>query len=80
MTDHWLSWQAEQAGTNRDPSVGAVLLLLAVVALVLLALLGGPTATTDSGQVLDVRQAPPSTVPACARHWPPTCQKAPAGR
>jgi hypothetical protein len=69
--DRWLTWQAEQAGTNSAPSIGAVLALLAVVALVLLALLTGPQATASGGGA----EAPASTVPACARHWPPTCQE-----
>ena len=78
--DRWTTWQAEMAGTNRDPSIGAVLALLTVVTLLLLALLRWPEATTDSGQVVHLDQAPPSTVPACAQHWPPTCRDAPAGR
>jgi hypothetical protein len=36
--DRWTTWQAEQAGTNRGPSIGSVLLLLAVVAALLIAL------------------------------------------
>ena len=59
MDDHWLSWQAEQAGTNHAPSIGAVLALLEFPA---------PTASGGDGQ------PPASTVPACARHWPPTCR------
>jgi hypothetical protein len=74
--DHWTTWQAEQAGTNRDPSIGAVLALLAVVALVLLALLEFPQATASGGD----GSTPTSTVPACARHWPPTCEQASGGR
>ena len=70
MDDHWTTWQAEQAGTNHAPSIGAVLALLTVVAVLLLALLGDPQATASGGG----GQAPASTVPACARHWPPTCR------
>jgi hypothetical protein len=68
--DHWLSWQAEQAGTNHAPSIGAVLALLAVVAALLLALLMQPASSASGG----AGEAPASTVPACARHFPPTCR------
>jgi hypothetical protein len=68
--DHWLSWQAEQAGTNHAPSIAAVLALLAVVTVLLLALLEFPEPTASGGD----GQAPASTVPACARHFPPTCK------
>ena len=70
MDDHWLSWQAEQAGTNHAPSIGAVLALLTVVTVLLLALLEFPATTASGGG----DQAPASTVPACAQHWPPTCK------
>jgi len=65
--DHWLSWQAEQAGTNHAPSIGAVLALLTVVTVLLLALLSPSTGTAPSR---------PATPPPCAQHWPPTCERA----
>jgi len=52
MPDPWPTWAAEQAGTNGGPSAGAALGLFAVAALVLLALLAAPWATTDSGRRL----------------------------
>jgi len=70
MDDHWTTWQAEQAGTNHAPSIGAVLLLLAVVTVLLLALLEFPQTAASGGDA----RAPRSTVPACAQHWPPTCR------
>jgi hypothetical protein len=75
MSDHLPQWAQEMSPTYRGPTTAGTLALLAVVALVLLALLSGPQATADGGS----SQAPASTVPACARHWPPTCQE-PAGR
>jgi hypothetical protein len=83
MDDHWLSWQAEQAGTNSAPSIAAVLALLAVVTLLLLALFQWPEATASGGELFpgnNVPSSPASTVPACARHWPPTCRDASGGR
>jgi hypothetical protein len=48
--DTWTSWQAEQAGTNRLPSIFSVLLVLGLLAALALALVAGPTtATAASG-------------------------------
>jgi hypothetical protein len=72
--DRWLSWQAEYAGTNRLPSIGATLALFALIAIVLLALLGGPTAIaeqTDRGKPPTLCQehaGRPGWQEVCARH------------
>jgi hypothetical protein len=47
--DSWSSWQAEQAGTSSSPSIGSILLGFAIVAVLLLALLGSAGATTAGG-------------------------------
>ena len=73
-------WVQDMSPGHRGPTTAGTLALLAVVTLLLLALLGWPEAATDSGQVVHVDQSPASTVPACARHWPPTCERATGGR
>ena len=51
-SDRWTTWQAEQAGTNTEPSVLQAFLALLVVTLLAVALLGGPHAmATQRGQV-----------------------------
>jgi len=70
--DRWTSWQAEQAGTNRLPSVRATLLLFAVVTLLLLRALGGPAAVSEWSRA----DAKPPTL--CAEHagrpgWASVC-------
>jgi len=45
--DRYPTWAAEQAGTSRPPTVRATLLLFAVITLVMLALLGGPSAVAE---------------------------------
>jgi hypothetical protein len=76
MSHHLPQWAQEMSPTYRGPTTAGTLALLAVVALVLLALLSGPQATADGAG----GKAPASTVPACARHWPPTCQQPGGGR
>jgi len=78
MSHHLPQWAQEMSPTYRGPTTFGTLVLLAVVALVLLALFRWPAATTVGG-TLAGEVKPTSTVPACARHWPPTCQE-PAGR
>ena len=74
--DRYLRWQAEQAGTSRGPSAGAALALFAIIALVLLALIWSPAFATDSGST----PTRPTTPPACAQHFPPTCKEGSRGR
>ena len=59
--DRWLRWQAEMAGTADGPSVGTVLVSLAAGAALLLALLGGPAATSAQEPATGARRGP-----ACA--------------
>ena len=80
MSDHLPQWAQEMSPSYRGPTTAGTLLLLAVVTVVLLALLGWPQATTDSDQVSPMGDTPASTVPACARHWPPTCERPAGGR
>jgi hypothetical protein len=49
--DRWPRWAAEQAGTARGPSVGRLLVALAMVAALLLGLAGRPAVTAEGGQV-----------------------------
>ena len=72
--DRWSSWQAEMAGTNRLPSVGAVFILFAIITVVLLTLLGGPRAYAD--RVEQANRGKPSTL--CLEHagrpgWDAVC-------
>lgn len=57
-------WAREQSPTHREPTIAGTLLLFAVVTLVLLAVLSGPTSKAEE------QRAHP---PPCAQHWPPTC-------
>jgi hypothetical protein len=45
--DRWTTWQAEQAATNRLPSIWATFTLFAVLTVALLMLLGGPQAYAE---------------------------------
>jgi len=74
--DRYSTWQAEQAGTNSGPTIGQALALFAAIALVLLALIWSPAFATDSG----AQPTRPTKPPACAQHFPPTCQEVPRGR
>ncbi len=68
-------WVQDMSPNHRGPTTAGTLLLLAVVTLLLLALLRWPEATADGGQLSSGGQSPASTVPACARHFPPTCER-----
>jgi hypothetical protein len=70
--DRWLRWQAEAAGTSDGPSIAQVLLVLATAAVLLLALRSSSTGTAA--------QAPATSPPPCAQHWPPTCHQVRHGR
>jgi hypothetical protein len=59
--DRWLRWQAEMAGTADSPSIGTVLVTLAVGVALLLALLSGPAATSAAEPATGPRHGP-----ACA--------------
>jgi hypothetical protein len=59
--DRWLRWQAEMAGTADGPSIGTVLVTLAVGAALLLALLGGPAATKAEEPTTGPRRGPACT-------------------
>jgi hypothetical protein len=67
-------WAREMSPHHRGPTGAGVLGLAVVVVLVVLALQA--MAATDSGG----QATRPTTPPACARHWPPTCQEANHGR
>ena len=67
-------WAREMSPHHRGPTGAGVLALAVVVVLVVLILQAIPT--TDSGD----RPTRPTTPPACAQHWPPTCQEASRGR
>ena len=67
-------WAREMSPHHRGPT-GAGVLRLAVLA-VLVALVLQLVPATDSGQ--PVKRS--TTPPACARHWPPTCQEVTRGR
>jgi hypothetical protein len=69
---HWVN---DMAPGRRGPSTFGALALFVVAGLLLYALLAGPTATAEGG-----RSVPPTTPPACAQHWPPTCKEASHGR
>jgi hypothetical protein len=64
-------WAREMSPHRTEPTIAGTLALFAVVALVLLALLGQPAST---GTKEPYREPPP-----CATVWPPTCE-APKGR
>ena len=59
--DRWLRWQAEMAGTADGPSIGTVLTTLAAGAALLLALLGGPAATSAEEPAAGPRHGPACT-------------------
>ena len=67
-------WAREMSPHHRGPTGAGVLSLAVVVVLVVLLLQAIPT--TDSGG----QPTRPTTPPACARHWPPTCQEVTGGR
>jgi hypothetical protein len=59
--DRWLRWQAEMAGTADSPNIGTVLVTLAAGAALLLALLGGPAATSAEDPATGPRHGPACT-------------------
>ena len=67
-------WAQEMSPHHHGPTGAGVLALAVVVVLVVLLLQAFPT--TDSGG----QATRPTTPPACARHWPPTCEEASGGR
>jgi hypothetical protein len=75
VSDHLPTWAQEMRPGYRGPTVAGTLGLLAVVTVLLLALLGWPTADASGS-----RTTRPTTPPPCAQHWPPTCQEAARGR
>jgi hypothetical protein len=69
-----LQWAREMSPHHHGPTAAGVLRLALLVVLVVVVLQLLPA--TDSGG-----QAPrPTTPPACAQHWPPTCQEGKHGR
>jgi hypothetical protein len=75
MSHHLPTWAQEMSPGYRGPTVAGTFALLAVVTVLLLALLGWPTADASGS-----RATRPTTPPPCAQHWPPTCQEASSGR
>jgi hypothetical protein len=75
VSDHLPQWAQEMSPGYRGPTVAGALGLLAVVTVLLLALLGWPTADVSGS-----RATRPTTPPPCAQQWPPTCEEAPRGR
>jgi hypothetical protein len=72
--DRWPMWAAEQAGTNRLPSVGLVFIVFALVTVLLLNALGGYQAYVD--RVEQGNRGKPPTL--CAEHagrpgWDSVC-------
>lgn len=63
-------WITEQSATYRGLTSGGMLSLAVVVVLVVLLLSAVPTAQSGA------QPTRPTTPPACARHWPPTCDRA----
>ena len=61
MSDHLPQWAQEMSPNYRGPTIAATLGLLAAVTVLLLALLGGPSAT-----VTDSTSRPRQLSPACA--------------
>jgi hypothetical protein len=59
--DRWLRWQAEMAGTTDGPSIGTVLVTFAAGVALLLALLGGPAATSAQEPATGSRRGPACT-------------------
>jgi hypothetical protein len=73
--DHWTTWQQEMSGTNRAPTARGTLALFAIIALVLLALLGGPSAYAEH-----VEQHSRHRGSLCAEHqgrpgWDAVCKE-----
>jgi hypothetical protein len=75
VSHHLPNWAQEMSPGYRGPTVAGTLGLLAVVTVLLLALLGWPTADASGW-----RATRPTTPPPCAQQWPPTCQEASGGR
>jgi hypothetical protein len=74
MADRYPQWAAEQAGTNRLPSVGAVFIVFAILTVLLLNALGGYRAYAE--HVERGNRGQPSTL--CAEHagrpgWDAVC-------
>jgi hypothetical protein len=67
-------WAQEMSPHHHGPTGAGVLFLAVVVVLVVVLLQAFPT-TDGGGQVTR-----PTLPPACARHWPPTCQESSRGR
>jgi hypothetical protein len=66
-------WAQEMSPHHRGPTAGGVLRLAVVAILLSLALQALPEqSTTERGGKVS---APVSTVPPCARHFPPTCER-----
>jgi hypothetical protein len=67
-------WAQEMSPHHRGPTGAGVLRLAVLVVLVVLLLQAWPA--TDSGS----QATRPIRPPACAQHWPPTCQEGSRGR
>jgi hypothetical protein len=67
-------WAREMSPTHRGPTGAGVVFLALVVVLVVLVLSAVPTAQSGA------QPSRATTPPACARHWPPTCEEVGAGR
>jgi hypothetical protein len=67
-------WAQEMSPHHHGPTGAGVLALAVIAVLVVLLLQLG--AGTDGGRTTP----PPTAPPACARHWPPTCEQASRGR
>jgi hypothetical protein len=67
-------WAQEMSPYHHGPTGAGVLSLAVVVVLVVVLLQAFPT--TDSGG----QPTRPTTPPACARHWPPSCEESSRGR
>ena len=71
MDDRWTTWQAEQAGPNRLPSIWSVFLLFGALALALIVALGGPDAVAqdrDRGSLCQEHRGRPG--------WDSVCREA----
>jgi hypothetical protein len=62
-------WAREMSPTHRGPTAGGVLWLAVLAIILVIVLQAWPTAGATSFKT------PPTTPPACAQHWPPTCPK-----
>jgi hypothetical protein len=74
MAPRYPYWVHEQHPDHRGPTSTKLLMLAVLAVLVSLAL--QLVAATDSG----AQPTPSTRPPACARHFPPTCQEAARGR